>query len=324
MQLILIVITSYQTMSFLRNRFVLITGLLTLTAYGGLVIYIRRLDRSCPKISITQVPKSSACRNLVEKSGERLGRSPYGMDHSTLLASWPKSDSKTRWVPSFAALQVEVPVSLLARYGTSRDNGEDDDRNDDAFTLMQNLVAAFLDARSLNPEAWFLDRAVPPLSFAPSTLLFGSQNSLGAWMLGTWSSARGTSVQPSTIPPEAPQPISEFFSNQDINQNDGFTDTAGAVIYWKFPDGVVRASDKAASYGSPWRLMDGGFQEFIVEKKSEEIAVVTWVMVECSNLHPGGRSPKDFRMIPKLAYEAHVIYAQSLLYNALQQLQKSR
>ncbi|GIJ97912.1 hypothetical protein Aspvir_000018 [Aspergillus viridinutans] len=65
------------------------------------------------------------------------------------------------------------------------------------------------------------------------------------------------------------------------------------------------AVDKAASYGLPWRFMDGGFQEFIVEKVSDETARVTYISFECSNLHPGGQSTMDFKMLPWLPYEIH-------------------
>ncbi|KAF7177803.1 hypothetical protein CNMCM7691_006237 [Aspergillus felis] len=306
--------------TFMQNR-PRLTGVVSLAAAGTLVAaYLgkRRLDRSCPRISITELPKSSACRNLVE-NGEAVPKSVWGMEKSALLTSWSGGD-KTRWVPSFAALQADVPVSLLAEYGafhSEKSNAE----KDDAHHLMHNLVAAFLDARSAGPEAWFLDKEVPPLSFAPGSLLFGDQATMGAFMLGTWSTNRKTSIQPQALGPEAPEPCSEFPSNRDAIQ-DSPTDTAGAVMYWKFPDGLVRTVDKAASYGLPWRFMDGGFQEFIVEKVSDETARVTYISVECSNLHPGRQSTRDFKMLPWLAYEVHVLYAQLLWHNTVMQLQK--
>ncbi|RHZ64943.1 uncharacterized protein CDV56_108624 [Aspergillus thermomutatus] len=296
-----------------------LTGVVSLAVAGSIVAYLgkRRLDRSCPRVPITQLPKSSACRNLVE-SGEAGPKTVWGMEKSALLASWSGGD-KTRWVPSFAALQADVPISLLAGYGAF--HSEHDGDKDDAHHLMQNLVAAFLDARAAGPEAWFLDKEVPPLSFAPGSLLFGDQASLGAFMLGTWSTTRETSVHPQALGPKAPEPSSEFPSNRDAIQ-DSPTDTAGAVIYWKFPDVLVRTVDKAASYGLPWRFMDGGFQEFIVEKVSDEKARVTYISVECSNLHPRGQSTRDFKMFPWLAYEAHVLYAQLLWHNTVMQLHK--
>lgn len=309
-------------MSFIRNR-PRLTGVLSLTVVSSVAAYLgkRRLDESCPRVPITEIPKSSACRKLVEGTGETTTQTPWGMEKSTLLASWPGGD-KTRWIPSFAALQVEVPVSVLAGYGAFRDN-DNDDNKDDAYHLMQNLVAAFLDARAAGPEAWLLDEAVPPLSFAPASLLFGDQTSLAAFMLGTWSSTRGTFIQPLALPREAPEPSAEFPSNRDVIEGSR-TDTAGAVMYWNFPEGMVGTVDKAASYGFPWRFMQGGFQEFIVEKLSDEKARVTWVMVECSNLHPLGQSTRDFKKSPRLSYEVHILYAQSLLYNAVEQLKKSQ
>jgi hypothetical protein len=251
------------------------------------------------------------------ESGEAVPKAVWGMEKSALLTSWSGGD-QNRWVPSIAALQADVPVSLLAGYGAFHSEQSKAEK-DDAHLLMQNLVAAFLDARAAGPEAWFLDREVPPLSFAPGSLLFGDQGSMGAFMLGTWSTNRKTSFQPQTLGPEVPEPCSEFPSNRDAIQ-DSPTDTAGAVMYWKFPDGLVRTVDKAASYGLPWRFMDGGFQEFIVEKVSDETARVTYISVECSNLHPGGQSTRDFKMLPWLAYEVHVLYAQLLWHNTVMQL----
>lgn len=306
--------------TFMQNR-PRLTGVVSFAAAGTLVAaYLgkRRLDRSCPRISITELPKSSACRNLVE-SGEAVPKSVWGMEKSALLTSWSGGD-KTRWVPSFAALQADVPVSLLAGYGafqSKKSNAEEDD----AHRLMQNLVAAFLDARAAGPEAWYLDKEVPPLSFAPGSLLFGDQATMGAFMLGSWSTNRKTSIQPQSLSSEATEPCSGFPSNRDAIQ-DSPTDTAGAVMYWKFPDGLVRIVDKTASYGLPWRFMDGGFQEFIVEKVSDETARVTYISVECSNLHPGGQSTRDFKMLPWLAYEVHVLYAQHLWHNTVMQLTK--
>ncbi|PKX88191.1 uncharacterized protein P174DRAFT_516539 [Aspergillus novofumigatus IBT 16806] len=250
--------------TFMQNR-PRLTGVVSLAAAGSIVAaYLgkRRLDRSYPRVSIKELPKSSACRNLVESS-EAVPKSVWGMEKSALLASW-SGGNQTRWVPSFAALQADVPVSLLAGYGAF-DSEQSNTEKDDAHHLMQNLVAAFLDARAAGPEAWFLDKEVPPLSFAPGSLLFGDQGSMGAFMLGTWSTNQKSSIQPHALGPEAPEPCSEFPSNRDAIQ-DSPTDTAGAVMYWKFPDGLVRTVDKAASYGLPWRFMDGGFQEFIVER----------------------------------------------------------
>ncbi|GAQ05973.1 hypothetical protein ALT_3294 [Aspergillus lentulus] len=304
--------------TFMQNR-PRLTGVVSLAAAGSIVAaYLgkRRLDRSCSRISITELPKSSACRNLVE-SGETVPKSVWGMEKSALLASWSRSN-QTRWVPSFAALQADVPVSILVGYGAF-DSEQSNTEKDNAHHLMQNLVAAFLEARAAGPEAWFLDKDVPPLSFAPGSLLFGDQDSMGAFMLGTWSTNQKSSIQPHALGPESPEPCSEFPSNWDAIQ-DSPTDTAGAVMYWKFPDGLVRTVDKAASYGLPWRFMDGGFQEFIVEKVSDGMARVTYISVECSNLHPGSQSTRDFKMLPWLAYEAHVLYAQLLWYNTVMQL----
>ncbi|KAH8700932.1 hypothetical protein BGW36DRAFT_460013 [Talaromyces proteolyticus] len=310
----------------IRSRLGLTASFVTLAALGGVFAYLgkQRFDHSCPRISITEVPKSSACRKLVEQTGEQITShtTSWGIQHSTLLKPWPpgNDEDKTRWIPSFAALRAEIPVSLLAEYGRCRHECEN--KKHDAEYLMRNLVAAFLDARAAGLEARLMDRGVPPLSFAPASLLFGDKSGPGAFMLGTWSTTLGKSLELPDLPSGAPEPSSEFPSNKDVVEASSI-DTAGAVIYWRFPDSLFNAVDRAASFGMPWRLMEGGFQEFIVEKISDEMAVVTYVMVECSNLYPRGQSVKDFKMMPKLFYEAHVLYAQSLLYNTVKQLHKS-
>ena len=224
--------------------FSILGSVFSLSILGSVAVYLGKqyLDRSCPRIPITQVPLSSACRNLVESATDVLTPSPWGMEKGRLLSSWLGSKKDDRWISSFTALQVEIPRSLLAGYRTIPSDGS----QDDAYHLMQNLVAAFLNARARGPERWLLDDRVPPLSFEPGSHLFGKRNGTGAFMLGSWSSSRGNCVQPLALPPDAAAPISKFPSNKDVVQK-STTDSAGAVMYWHFPTGLVETVDKAAS-----------------------------------------------------------------------------
>ncbi|KAL4781231.1 hypothetical protein BJX76DRAFT_335930 [Aspergillus varians] len=303
--------------SFIQTR-PRVTALLSVITLGSISVYLskRHLNRSCPLVPISQLPKSSACRNLFE-AGEPATQTPMGTDKSVLLSTWPSGDKKTHWVPSFVALQVDIPISQLEKY-SARDKDETD-----SWPLMRNLVAAFLDARGLGPDSWLIDGNVPPLSFTPGSLLFGKGKSLGAFMLGAWSSTRGTPLEPLAVPLEGGLPVSEFPSNRDVIStpaSDEDTDAAGAVIYWKAPNGLIKKVDKAASHGVPWRLMEGGFQEFIVERGTNDTARVTYVTIECTNLHPGGEPGRDFKMLPRVLYELHVLYAQILLFRTLWRL----
>ncbi|OOF93394.1 hypothetical protein ASPCADRAFT_209328 [Aspergillus carbonarius ITEM 5010] len=304
--------------SIIRHR-PLLTGALvlgTISAYLGK----QHLNQTCPIVPLTALPKSSASRKLIDTRNETIPQAPRGLKASTLLSSQPDGD-QTHWIPSFVALQAEIPIAQLNQYKTP--TNRNDPNKFDAYHLMQNLFAAFIDARAAGPEPWVLDRAVPPLSFVPSSRLFGTSTEFGAFMLGTWSSGRGIWLQPRNLPPDAPRPVAEFCSNEDVVK-ERRTDVAGAVMYWKFPQGLVRAVDMAASYGLPWRLMEGGFQEYMVEKVSDETARVTYVCVECSNVYPGGeRSKRDFKMLPYLLYEAHVLYAQILLYRTLRRVSRA-
>jgi hypothetical protein len=56
---------------------------------------------------------------------------------------------------------------------------------------------------------------------------------------------------------------------------------------------------------------------------SDEKVRVKYVMVECSRLQPRGKSKRDFKTMPKLGYEAHVLYAQSLLDGAVREMKKT-
>lgn len=213
-------------------------------------------------------------------------------------------------------------MSQLSQYGLFSRDGVD--QKDDAHSLSKNLVAAFIDARATGLETSVLDRYVPPLSFTPSSRLFGRPSEMGAFMLGTWDAESGINVRPSDLPSDASKPVTEFGSNEEAVRNGSAVDTAGAVMYWMFPKALVEGVDKAASYGLPWRLMDGGFQEFIVERVSDEKARVTYVTIECTNLHPLGQQQRDFKMLPWLLYEAHVLYAQILWSKTLRRLQRSQ
>jgi hypothetical protein len=256
---------------------------------------------------------------LIE-GGEVSGQIPWGVDTSPLLSSWSDPCDKTHWVTSFAALQAEIPISHLAKYEAAQEKkGEPEYEKTDTYHLAQNLLASFLNNPAIAPERWWLDKNIPPLSFTPATPLFGNPN-IGAFLLGSWSSTRGTPIQPNALPPNVPTPVSEFPSNNDVL--DPQTDTAGSVFYWMFPRGLVNSVDSAASYGLPWRIMDGGFQEFIVEKVSEDTARVTWVMVECADLYPdqSDNSMMNYKKMPWILYELHVLYAQILWYGTLRHL----
>ncbi|KAL4914340.1 hypothetical protein BDW62DRAFT_213557 [Aspergillus aurantiobrunneus] len=294
--------------TFVKSRHRL-AGVLSIIAFSGILVYHckRQLNRSCPRVPISQLPHPSACRNLIE-TGQPIAQTPWGVDRSVVLARWPGEESKTHWIQSFVALQAEVPISQLERDGRFDDEGNKDGEKSDAYHPMQNLVAAFLDAD------------VPTLSFTPGSRLFGEGREFGAFMLGSWSS-RGTRLVSTSLPFEAPRPVCEFPSNEGVVSSAN-ADTAGAVMYWIFPTGLVNAVDKAASYGVPWRLMEGGFQEWIVEKQPDNTARVTYVTVECSSLHPRGETTRDFKILPWVLYEFHVLYAQILLFKTLRQLRR--
>ncbi|KAJ5608903.1 hypothetical protein N7528_009470 [Penicillium herquei] len=223
---------------------------------------------------------------------------------------------------------MDVPIALLASYRSEADRGTPttNDEPRSADSLARNVIDAFLDAHSHGLDGWFLDRNLPPRTYLPGNHLFGDSTGASSFMFGAWSSRFNDSIQPSTLPADAPIPKSFFPSNEALLANAAHDpsqpESAGTVIYWKAPSYLLNAFNKAASYGLPWRVMDGGWQEFIVEKISEETARVTYITLECYDVHPGDQETRNFKHMPWLTYEPHVLYAQSLLIRTVRQLEK--
>ncbi|KAJ5735140.1 uncharacterized protein N7483_000265 [Penicillium malachiteum] len=304
---------------------------------GILTAYISKqyLDHTCPRIPFDKVSQLSACRQLVDTAranspGTGVPK-PWGADKSGLVPSWSEAqsgDKKTRWISSYTGVQMDVPIALLASYTSEADKGAltTNDEPCTAESLARNVIAAFLDAHSHGLDGWFLDRNLPPRTYVPGNHLFGDSTGASAFMLDTWSSRLKDSIQPSVLPADAPIPKTFFPSNEALlasaSQDPSQPETAGTVIYWKAPQYLLKAFNKAASYGLPWRVMDGGWQEFIVEKISEETARVTYITLECYDVHPGGQMTRDFKQMPWFLYEPHVLYAQSLLIRTVRQLKK--
>ncbi|KAK3361305.1 hypothetical protein B0T24DRAFT_684970 [Lasiosphaeria ovina] len=306
-------------------------GIVSLTAISAALYLVKReLDRACPRVSVAQLPKASATRNFIEAANKTAppARRAWGLDTPPpLLSPWRPGEpgreaSATHWVPSFAALQVDVPASLLVSPRAGLDDNDNGNNNNNTTRLMQTLVAAFLAARATGPDSWLLDRDVPPLAFAPAHRLFGRPAGLGAFVLGTWSRQR--QLQPDRdLPPAAPQlPLCAFPSNAAAVRSSGDPDSAGAVVYWRVPAGFGAAVDGAArKCWLPWRLPAGGFQEFVVERVSPATARVTYVSAEAARLWPDGAvGAADYGKLPWFLYELHVVYAQCLLYNTLRRL----
>ncbi|KAL4931383.1 uncharacterized protein BDV17DRAFT_15827 [Aspergillus undulatus] len=308
-----------------------LAGVLSILALSGTAVYLtqKTLNKTCPRVPINQVSSLSACRNFVE-SGEPAAQKPWGTEKSVLLSTWLGGEGKSVWMPSFVALQVDIPIALIGNYAIgkkgTRMKEEENETGGGGYHLVQNLVTAFLDARAKGLEAWFLDRNVPPMSFNPGSRLFGRGKEFGAFMLDSWDSGPELHSQLDTtrgLPADAPHPASAFPSNEyTIADNLSGSETAGTAIYWNFPACLVSAVNKASSYGLPWRLMDGGFQEFIVERVSDEMARVTYVTLECSDLHPGGLESRDYKKVPWVMYELHVFYAQVLLWKTVRLLKR--
>ncbi|KAK0710612.1 hypothetical protein B0H67DRAFT_492588 [Lasiosphaeris hirsuta] len=316
-------------LSLVQSQPRLLGGLLSLGVLGVGTAFLskRKLDQTYPSIPLHALPKASACRNLIENGGETTSRASWGLSQSTILSSWSGSDEKTHWIPSFVAIQAEIPISALEKYRAKQHHPQHetdtDGGADEPLRLAQNLVAAFLDARGAGPDSWLLDKDVPPLSFCPGTRLFGNGSGLGAFLLGVWSSATGRDIRPQTLPGDVAQPLTRFPSNRTAVAIAGTESAAaGAVMYWKVPDATMRAVDRAAVDWLPWRLMQGGYQEWMVEKISGEMARVVYVSVECAQLFPRGRSKRDFRRVPWLVYELHALYTQYLLFNAVRYLNR--
>src|SRR5690242_14241579 len=112
-------------LGFIRSQPRLICGILALGSLGA-AAYLgkRKLNRSCPRVPFTALPNPSACRNLIERGREPTAAPAWGLETPALLPAWSGGDRKTHWTPSFAALQVDVPLAVLAAYGPA--DGKDD------------------------------------------------------------------------------------------------------------------------------------------------------------------------------------------------------
>lgn len=97
----------------------------------------RKLDRTCPRVPLAALPKPSACRNVIERTCETAAAPAWGLEKSVMVSSWSGGDDNAHWTPSFAALQVEVPFSVLAAYGPlyGKDDNKHTGTEGDAFCL---------------------------------------------------------------------------------------------------------------------------------------------------------------------------------------------
>ncbi|KAK1826275.1 hypothetical protein QBC39DRAFT_23628 [Podospora conica] len=296
---------------------IILRGALSIAGLSAVTFYIvrRKLETACRRVPIATLPKSSACRNFVEQASSATtsnSLTAWGLGQTRLLPSWPPGnddddDSMTHWIPSFVVVQMELPA--------------DSDAHDDMLPLAKKLLACFLDARAAGPEPWVLDRGVPPLKFAPGHPLFGTTPEPGAFLLGTWSTMSGESVDPLALPDSAPRPVAAFPSNRDVvKQRCDEVPAAGSVLYWRAGQIGVRGLSRTAGLARLWwRFPEGGFQELIVERVADDKLRVSYVSAEVGPC----RQAEGVAELGRLAgflYEVHVMYAQCLLSGAARRL----
>jgi hypothetical protein len=140
--------------------------------------------------------------------------------------------------------------------------------------------------------------------------------------MGLWSNVLGKSITPLAIHATAPKPVADFPSNRDtLQQGDGEKPVAGSVLYWRAGQRAVQLVDRVAGLARlPWRLMEGGFQELIVERVGDGKVRVSYVSVEASTCRQTEAQGREWKRLPWLLYELHVMYAQALLAGAARQL----
>jgi len=318
--------------------------------------------------------------STITQPGENPARGLEDLQRIPLLAAWPGTGAddnitniKTHHITSFVALQAEIPASFLEGYVSTRTSAKSHHTHQTDLTptensittshLAQNFLTAFLDSIANNPERWFLnDKNLPPLSLKPGTQIAGRRNPnsglFAAFILGTWSSTYGAkrslNTDLSALPADTPRlPVTEFPSNEDaissVGPSDGQEDAAGAVFYYSFTEGFVRAIDKFTSWaGLPWGMLEGGYQEFIVERVpgKDDMVRLSYVPVECAALagfssdsrssttigesltgqsDDGEEGNKGYpKRLPGILYEAHVLYAQFLLWKTIRHLRRQK
>jgi hypothetical protein len=299
----------------------LLSGALSVVGLTAATLFVvrQRLEKTCRRVPLSNLPKSSACRNLAEQAASvttSISLKAWGLGQTRLLPSWPPSEDSTRmthWIPSFVAVQMELPEEILI--GNSRIP----ETSGDVLPLAKSLLAAFLDARAAGPEPWILDRDVPSLSFAPGHRLFGVTPEPGAFLLGTWSNVSGEHIDPLAVPDSAPRPVAAFPSNREaVKQASNERPAAGSVLYWRAGQMGVEMLYRVAGLAFP----EGGFQELIVEMVAVGKVRVSYVSAEVATCRQeeGQEEQRELRRLPWPLYELHVMYAQSLLTGAARQL----
>ncbi|KAK0738194.1 hypothetical protein B0T18DRAFT_311322, partial [Schizothecium vesticola] len=293
-------------------------SVVSLTA-ATLFVVRHRLEKTCRRVPLSSLPRSSACRNFVENSASAttsVSPKAWGLDQTRLLPSWPPGEDRgpiTHWIPSFVAVQMDLPEEILSA------NSRIPETSGDVLPLAKSLLAAFLDARAAGPEPWILDRDVPSLSFAPGHRLFGVTPEPGAFLLGTWSNVSGEHIDPLAVPDSAPRPVAAFPSNRElVKQGGSEVPAAGSVLYWRAGQVGVKLLDWVAGLAFP----EGGFQELIVERVADGKVRVSYVSAEVTTCRQeeGQKEQSELRRLPWPLYELHVMYAQSLLAGAARQL----
>ncbi|CUM67412.1 uncharacterized protein PRCAT00005106001 [Priceomyces carsonii] len=108
----------------------------------------------------------------------------------------------------------------------------------------------------------------------------------------------------------------KIFGNTSLT--DSKKKTQSTVWRWKWSDDhLVKFFEKLASWGYPFRLMNGGYHELYVETDSKEDAIEVYF----ANAHEYA-DLGDSKILPKWVRSLHRVYARYLLSSAFEDMPK--
>ncbi|CCE86242.1 Piso0_005901 [Millerozyma farinosa CBS 7064] len=111
------------------------------------------------------------------------------------------------------------------------------------------------------------------------------------------------------------------FDLQTVSQSKNFWDTKFSEVFsWRWSDkSLLKFFESAASWGYPFRLMNGGYQELYIEKKPDS----SGYNVFYANSHEYN-DLNDGKVIPQFTQSLHKTYARFILWSFVRSLNNER
>ncbi|KZP00631.1 hypothetical protein CALVIDRAFT_283125 [Calocera viscosa TUFC12733] len=229
--------------------------LLSPLPFAGALTYAyasRKLYRDFPEVPLEQLPEGSFTRRIVDESRAR-GLARWGEEGK-------EEGKRELYAAYYNIYQTTLPRSSLEAYGAHLEQGP--------LPRSAYLAASYTHA-FLTSGLMSLRRTLA-LGFGRKELAESAQGEVfdpgmeevGLRVFSSTSSASSASLSASALPPAHQPPSSPPpGAPEQLEKTEG-----GTVLFWRLPSSLARASDRLASWGSPWRSMRGGWHELVVEE----------------------------------------------------------